>query len=280
PCIECNRSIKFDRLLERAGRMGFESLATGHHARITRGDGGVSHRLRRGADPEKDQSYVLSMLGQAELARVMFPVGNMTKRDVRAEARRLGLRTAAKPDSQDVCFVSRIGGRQAFLGNRIPLRPGVVVDSPGTTVGTVPAVELVTVGQRRGLGTPSPPPRPATGGNRPSPTKADRQFVTDVDMAAAVVTIGPLEDLLVDELEVTDQTWVEGPVADGAPVEVQTSAHGRPIPARWQSGRLHLAQPIRRVAPGQSVVLYEGDRVLGGGIATDRHGGPAVAPAR
>src|SRR6202050_4966476 len=112
PCIECNRSIKFDRLLARSDRLGFDRLATGHHARVA---GGIPLRLRRGADFDKDQSYVLSMLGQAELGRVLFPVGEMTKSDVRAHARRLGLRTAAKPDSQDVCFISSVEGRQGFL---------------------------------------------------------------------------------------------------------------------------------------------------------------------
>ncbi|HEY2214544.1 MAG TPA: asparagine synthase-related protein, partial [Acidimicrobiales bacterium] len=105
PCIECNRSIKFDRLLERAERLGFDVLATGHHARVTRDD---AFQLRRGADADKDQSYVLSMLGQGELARVTFPVGEMTKAEVRVHATRLGLRTADKPDSQDVCFINSV----------------------------------------------------------------------------------------------------------------------------------------------------------------------------
>ena len=115
PCIECNRSMKFDLLLRRAERLGFDRLATGHHARVTRqGAGGTGAdgpiwRLRRGADPAKDQSYVLSMLGQDALSRVVFPVGDMTKDDVRAHAARLGLRTAAKPDSQDVCFIGSVG---------------------------------------------------------------------------------------------------------------------------------------------------------------------------
>src|SRR6202453_3971627 len=114
PCIECNRSIKFDRLLERSDRLGFDRLATGPPARVGRGR---SFRLRRGADPDKDQSYVLSMLGQPELARVVFPVGEMTKPEVRSHAARLGLRTAGKPDSQDVCFIGSVEGRQGFLAD-------------------------------------------------------------------------------------------------------------------------------------------------------------------
>ena len=149
PCIECNRSIKFDRLLERSDRLGFDRLATGHHARVTRDD---PFRLRRGADTAKDQSYVLSMLGQDQLRRVVFPVGEMTKFDVRAARGPLGLRTAGKPDSQDVCFIGRVEGRQGFLGGRMAFHPGKVVNAAGEAVGTVDAVELVTVGQRRGMG--------------------------------------------------------------------------------------------------------------------------------
>ncbi len=127
PCIECNRHLKFDRLLERARALGFDAVATGHHARRehTRGRW---FRLCRGADPAKDQSYVLAMLGQDQLARTLFPVGEMTKAEVRDEAARLGLRTAAKPDSQDVCFIRSDEGRQGFLGDRLALHAGRLVD--------------------------------------------------------------------------------------------------------------------------------------------------------
>ena len=135
PCIECNRSLKFDRLLRRAERLGFDRLATGHHARVA-GDGATATgagglQLRRGADPLKDQSYVLSMLGQDALARVLFPVGDMTKAEVRAQAHRLGLRTAAKPDSQDVCFIGSAEGREGFLSGRLELHRADVVDADG-----------------------------------------------------------------------------------------------------------------------------------------------------
>ena len=132
PCIECNRRIKFDRLLARSDRLGFDRLATGHHARVT-AEGGLRLRLRlrRGADPAKDQSYVLSMLDQSALGRVVFPVGDMTKDAVRAHAARLGLRTADKPDSQDVCFITSIEGRAGFLAERLPFHAGEVVDTAG-----------------------------------------------------------------------------------------------------------------------------------------------------
>jgi tRNA-specific 2-thiouridylase len=251
PCIECNRHLKFDRFLDRARRLGFDAVATGHHARVVAEDGG-GWSLRRGADPAKDQSYVLHMLGERQLARVLLPIGAMTKAEVRDLAAGLGLRTATKADSQDVCFISRRGGRQAFLGDRIPLRPGRVVDEAGRQLGTVAAVELVTVGQRRGVG--------PTIGNR---------YVIDVDPDSAVVRVGPEQQLLVRELEVAAPTWVGAPPGPDEDLEVQVSAHGTPVAARWDpAGRVRLAAPLRRVAPGQSAVLYRGDAVVGGGVVT------------
>ncbi len=155
PCIECNRHLKFDRLTERARVLDFDAVATGHHARVTASSQASGwFELERGFDREKDQSYVLHMIDGADLRRTMFPVGTMTKTEVRAHAARLGLRTAAKPDSQDVCFITSTGGRTTFLGSRIPFRPATVRDMSGAVVGRLPAVELVTLGQRRGLGLP------------------------------------------------------------------------------------------------------------------------------
>ncbi len=249
PCIECNRHLKFDRLLARATALGFEAVATGHHARlVTRPDG--RRRVARGADGPKDQSYVLHMLDQAALARVLFPVGTMTKADVRTEATRRGLRTAAKPDSQDVCFIGAATGRRGFLGERLTFTPARVVDGEGNPVGAVDAVELVTVGQRRGLGlTPGPEPR----------------FVTAVDVPAATVTVGRREDLLDDGLTLEQPVWADGPVE--GPVIVQCSAHGEPRQGHLRGGDLRWDAPQPRVAPGQSVVFYDGDEVLGGAIA-------------
>ncbi|MGH9222669.1 MAG: tRNA 2-thiouridine(34) synthase MnmA [Acidimicrobiales bacterium] len=252
PCIECNRHLKFGKLLQRARQLGFDAVATGHHARRRTDAATGRHLLLRGADPAKDQSYVLYVLGQAELGRCLFPVGDLTKAEVRGKARALGLRTADKPDSQEVCFVATSGGREAFLSGRIGLRPGRVVDTAGRAVGQVHAVELVTVGQRRGLG---------TGGG-------ERRFALQVDRSAATVTVGPLSDLLVDRIGVTGLTWVGGEAPGAGPVGVQGSAHGRPVPGRLDGGTVVLDQPHRRVAPGQSVVFYRGDEVLGGAIAT------------
>src|SRR3974390_1349180 len=146
PCIECNRTMKFDRLLRRAERLGFDRLATGHHARVAGTHAGGPLSLRRGVDDAKDQSYVLSMLGQGELAPVLFPVGVMTKDEGRAPARRLGLRTAVKTARPGVCFIGRAEGREGFLAGRLDLHPGEVFDAAGNQAGTVDAVELVTVG--------------------------------------------------------------------------------------------------------------------------------------
>ena len=151
PCIECNRHVKFGRLLERAERLGFDALATGHHAQVVGPPG--ARRLMRGADRLKDQSYVLSMLAQAQLEQLLLPIGSMTKDDVRALASELELGTAAKPDSQDVCFIHSSVGRRGFLDDRLEMHPGEIVDDvSGEVVGEVPAIEMVTVGQRRGLG--------------------------------------------------------------------------------------------------------------------------------
>jgi tRNA-specific 2-thiouridylase len=256
PCVECNRHLKFDRLLARSDQLGFDAVATGHHARVVAEPEG-KWSLRRGRDGDKDQSYVLHMLSQRQLARIRLPVGELTKAEVRQVAAQLGLRTAAKPDSQDVCFISRSGGRQAFLGSRIGLRAGRVVDQAGAVVGAVPAVELITIGQRKGLGL-----EPA------GPDAAGPRYVVDVDVPAARVTVGPLEALLVTEVAVRDPAWVDGPPAPNEPLEVQVSAHGRPVAATWSPrGSVVTAESIRRVAPGQSVVLYRGDAVVGGGTA-------------
>jgi tRNA-specific 2-thiouridylase len=257
PCVACNRHLKFDRFLERASQLGFDAIATGHHARVQAPTADVAvWRLRRGVDEAKDQSYVLHMLGQEQLARLHLPVGEMTKAEVRRRAAALGLRTANKPDSQDVCFLSSSGGRQEFLGARIPLRPGTVIDRSGAVVGRVPAVELVTVGQRRALGNPGGTLAPG-----------ERRYAVEVDVPAGIVTVGPVEELLVSEVGVEAVTWTAAALPDGAPVLAQFSAHGAPLPGRWHPGRVVLEERTRRVAPGQSVALYAGDVVVGGGTA-------------
>jgi tRNA-specific 2-thiouridylase len=257
PCVECNRHLKFDRLLRRAELLGFDAIATGHHARVARtANGGFT--LERGADAAKDQSYVVHMLDQTALSRTLFPVGDIDKARVREIAAERGLRTASKPDSQDVCFITSRGGRETFLGNRIAFRAGRVVDGEGADVGEVAALEMVTIGQRRGIGLPGGGPK---------------RYVVDVDMSAGVVTVGGEGDIMRASMRVEQVVWTDQPQL--GPVRVQCSAHGatatatvalegdpRTVEVTWDA-------PQRRVAPGQSVVFYDSvDRlVLGGGIA-------------
>jgi tRNA-uridine 2-sulfurtransferase len=253
PCVECNRHVKFDRLLHRARQLGFDCIATGHHVRRVQTPAG-QWALARAVDNSKDQSYVVHMLGAEVIECCLFPVGEMQKSDVRAYATKMGLRTADKPDSQDVCFIAKSqGGRLTFLGSRIPLRPARVVDTAGNEVGQVEAVELLTIGQRRGLNVAA----------------GERRYVVDVDVPGQTVVIGESDDLLTDELHVDHPTWSHMAPAEGASVLVQCSAHGDAFSATaWDAGtRLVLTHPERKVAPGQSVVLYTDDVVLGGGFA-------------
>ncbi|QYG94568.1 tRNA 2-thiouridine(34) synthase MnmA [Iamia sp. SCSIO 61187] len=260
PCMACNREVKFGALLDRADRLGFAAVATGHHARVVTGPDGV-RRVGRGADGAKDQSYVLAGLDHDRLGRVLFPVGSSTKGDVRGEAAALGLVTAAKPDSQDVCFITRTDGRARFLGRRLTLTTGRVVDGDGRELGTVPAVEAVTIGQRRGLGLP--------GGTAP-------RYVVATDPSTATVVVGSEADLRVGSQAVADVGWSAGPLTGD--LVWQVSAHGTPrvgrLVADGAGARVHWRSPERRVAPGQALVAYDGDVVVAWATARpdpDRH---------
>jgi tRNA-specific 2-thiouridylase len=207
----------------------------------------------RGTDLAKDQSYVLYMLGPRELARTLLPVGELTKAAVRERATRLGLRTAAKPDSMDVCFITR-GGRTQFLADRAPTPSGTIVDTAGALVGRHDGVAAFTVGQRRGLGV----------------ALGQRRYVVDVDAPSSTVTVGTRGDLLRDSVDLRDLS-VTLPRALGSrprSVLAQVRAHGEPIAAHLRGQRVRFERLQPRVAPGQVVVLYDGDTVLGGGIAT------------
>jgi tRNA-uridine 2-sulfurtransferase len=255
PCIECNRHVKFDRLLARAQRLGFDAIATGHHVRREQAVDG-SWRLLRAVDRAKDQSYVVHMLDPSVIAQCLFPVGDMEKAEVRTRAAALGLRTADKPDSQDVCFIEATkGGRRVFLGSRIPLRSATVVDTTGAVVGAVDAVELVTIGQRKGLGIGGGPIR----------------YAIDVDPVAGRVVVGDSADLLTDRIELSGFPAFDHD-ANTESLSVQCSAHGDALPVRSvEPGSVaghvtvHLVEPHRRIAPGQSVVVYAGETVLAGG---------------
>jgi tRNA-specific 2-thiouridylase len=245
PCIECNRHIKFDLLFERAQRLGFDAVATGHHAQVRWRDG--QPVLERGADTAKDQSYVLGYLQDTQLARLLLPIGSMNKDDVRAHAERVGLRTWDKPDSQDVCFIEASKGREVFLRSRINLTSARVVDRvSGEVVGHTDAAELMTVGQRRGV-TPD--------------RDGAKRFVAAVDVAAGRVEVGRLEDVMVNSLslDAASLTFARHELADGTQVWAQWSAHGQPRRATLRHGAdwaLDLAEPARPVAKGQTVVFY------------------------
>ncbi len=246
PCVECNRTMKFGRVLERARRLGYDFVATGHHARIVTIDGGLA--LARATDRAKDQSYVLYMLGAEELARTLLPVGDLTKAEVRAHARALGLRTADKRESMDVCFIKR-GEREAFLGSRIPRRSGAIVDEHGVVVGAHDGIDAFTIGQRRGLGV-------AVG---------ERRYVTDIAVGTATVTVGPRDALLHERVRLRDVCWSRTG-CDVRAMLVQSRAHGTPVRARLDGDELVFASPHPRVAPGQVVAFYDGDLCCGGGI--------------
>lgn len=250
PCVECNRTVKFSRLVAQAAEFGCDVVATGHYARVR--DEGGRFRLLRGVDRDKDQSYVLSMLTQDELARVRFPVGDLAKPQVRELAAALGLRTANKPESMDICFVGQRDYR-AFLRSQAPeaIESGVLVTVGGEQVGTHDGVADFTIGQRRGLGVAFGEPR----------------YVVGVDSESRTVTIGTKEDLAVDEVRVERVTWVDKPLAPGSETSVQYRAHGDAVPGRWMGdGTVQFSEPQYAVAPGQTAALYRDDDVIGSSI--------------
>jgi tRNA-specific 2-thiouridylase len=251
PCVECNRTVKFDRLLGRLDAFDCDVLVTGHHARSRFANG--SWRLHRGADQAKDQSYVLSMLTQRELSRTRFPVGEMTKADVRQSASRIGLRTAHKPESMDICFVGRRDYR-SFLRDTAPtaFRPGPVVDEGGAEIGRHDGIIGFTVGQRRGLGVAVGEPR----------------YVVHIEPSTATVVLGRRADLSVAGVRLREVTWTQGEPVAGR-IEAQYRAHGEPVEAAINRDRLLFASAQEGVAPGQTVAFYDRDRVLGGALIAE-----------
>jgi tRNA-uridine 2-sulfurtransferase len=252
PCVECNRSIKFSLLLKQAAAFGCDLLATGHYARVSFVDG--KHQLLRGKDRNKDQSYVVGMLGQRELARVRFPVGDLEKSETRELAGALGLRTAAKPDSQDICFVGK-GHYTSFLQKVEPAAraPGPIIDTAGQVVGRHEGIAGFTIGQRRGTGV-------AVG---------ERRYVIEVRPETATIVLGERSHLGVVGAVLTDLTWVDLPVTPGNTVEVQYRAHGAAVEGVWEGGAVHFEIPQTAVSPGQTAVLYRDQRVLGSGIIAE-----------
>ncbi len=253
PCVRCNRGVKVRELLHLADSLGADAVATGHYARVA----GPEPHLLRGRDTDKDQSYFLHMLGPDTLRRLRFPLGDLTKTQVRAEAERLGLPGATKGESQELCFVPT-GRYDAFVdaraGDRV--RPGPVVDATGAVVGQHDGVHRFTPGQRKNLGV----------------ALGYRAFVVQVDASSGSVQLGTRTDARMDALAL-DEVALHVDATIARRCQVVTRYRQAPVPATVEfsgSGRAEvvLQHPVDVVAPGQYAVFYDGDRVLGGGLIT------------
>jgi tRNA-uridine 2-sulfurtransferase len=255
PCVHCNGDLKFATLAERAEGLGAALVATGHYARVIRDEDRGTYRLLRGADASKDQSYFLFTLSQAQLAHAMFPVGALQKQEVRDRARELGLPVADKHDSHEICFVP--DGDQAAFVERQTAAPaaGVIRDADGRVVGRHAGVHRFTVGQRKGLGLSSPIPL----------------YVVGIDASAATVTVGPRSALERTILTASGVNWIAGGApATGTRVTAQIRYRHREAAATlepFDGDRVQATfdDPQTAVAPGQAVVFYSGDEVVGGG---------------
>ncbi len=265
PCLPCNRHIRFGLLLKKALALGADYLATGHYARIRRDPDG--YRLLRAVDPQKDQSYVLYSLGQFELSRTLFPVGEYTKAQVREVATRLGLPVADKPESQDFCFLGGLDYRDWLSLQAVDVQPGPIEDLSGRKLGEHRGIVFYTVGQRRGLGIAAGAPL----------------YVVAIDPARNAIIVGPEAALYRDTLEAEDVHWVSGRTPAG-PVRVTARIRYRAAeaaatlePRSDGSVLVRFDVPQRAPTPGQAVVFYRGDEVLGGGII--RRVAPVPVPA-
>jgi tRNA-specific 2-thiouridylase len=256
PCIECNRRVRFSVLLERTAALGCNVLVTGHHARIRQDAAGF--HLIRAVDDSKDQSYVLHMLKQEDLAKVRLPVGEMTKTKVREYAAKMGLRTADKPDSQDLCFVGD-GSYRDFIRSRFPeaARPGPLVTSDGTQLAEHKGMVDFTIGQRRGLGV----------------ALGDRRYVVDIKPETSTVVLGTRDELLAAGCRVDDVSFIAGGPPASQTISVKIRYRSEPVPATLLDGGdgwlVHFDKPQLAVAPGQAAVFYAEDEVLGGGTISE-----------
>jgi tRNA-specific 2-thiouridylase len=248
PCVRCNAFVRFDLMLGRVLELGFDRMATGHYARIMSGPDGPE--LHTAVDSAKDQSYMLYHLDREHLGSIVFPLGGMTKPEVREHAREFGLPVANKAESQEICFVPR-GETARYLAERLPVHAGAVVDSSGRELGTHRGTALYTVGQRSGFG---------------DLKEAGPWFVLRVDAPANRLVVGRKEELGVREVELRDVTFVGAPPAGPVRCEARLRYHAPAIAGEYAAGRLSLDEPFLGAAPGQAAVLYSGTRVLGGGI--------------
>ncbi len=254
PCIKCNQSLKFEVLLKKALSLGADYLATGHYARIVGTNGG--YRLLKGVDAEKDQSYFLFTMTPEQLSRVLFPVGGLTKKEVREYARKAGLRTSEKKESQEICFVTEPSYAD-FLSSRVPASPGEIVDAEGRVLGAHTGLHNYTIGQRKGLALSGGP-----------------FYVLGLDTARNRLVVGPSEGLLSKGLVAADVNWINErahrAAKDGltnVSVKIRYRHPGVESTVRIIGNEAHVEflAPQKAVTPGQAVVFYSGDEVLGGG---------------
>ncbi|MDX2271628.1 MAG: tRNA 2-thiouridine(34) synthase MnmA [Cyanobacteriota bacterium] len=262
PCSQCNKTVKFGPLLTYAREtLGIDRIATGHYARIQRDPQTGRYQLRRALDRSKDQSYFLYDLSQDHLAGSLFPLGDFTKAETRRIAAQLGLATAAKPESQDLCLIETHGSMQKFLDHYIPAGKGQIVDTQGHVLGEHDGIHHYTVGQRKGLGIAAPHPL----------------YVVRLDRAMNRVVVGERQEATQSAATVRQVNWVSIPCpGEAIPASVQVRYRTDPVPAlvtpmpdaQGSLTRAHLqfAEPQFGVTPGQAAVWYDGDCVLGGGL--------------
>ncbi len=268
PCLACNDRLKFDFLMRRAEFMDADIVATGHYARVQ--NSGGTYRLLSGIDPLKDQAYVLYTLTQDKLAKLALPIGEYNKDEIRAMATRFGLPVADKPDSQDICFIPT-GNYKEFVEDRLKQRvPGILRKSDGTVLGKHDGVHQFTIGQRKGL--------PIAGGTgRPI-------FVTHINAATGDITVGDATELLKDELWASGVSWISGSEPIGSVrVQARIRYNGKNASAtvtpHGEWARLKFDEPVRAITPGQAVVFFAGDEVLGGGLIEPAPPGEFAATA-
>jgi tRNA-specific 2-thiouridylase len=264
PCLRCNEKIKFSALLDRALALGFEAVATGHHAKL------IDGQLKRSVDSAKDQSYVLAVLTRDQLSHAIFPLGDSTKDQVRAEAAARGLSVASKPDSHDICFIAD-GDTQGFLARKLGEQPGEIVDgATGQVLGGHAGTFGFTVGQRKGLNLTTPTP------------SGEPRYVLSIQPKTNTVVVGSSRELEVDVIRCGRPVWTSGVPAEPFDCLVQMRAHGMVSPASItvaEQGDViaQLTEPQRGVAAGQALVMYDGDRVVGSATITAAERAAAVS---
>ena len=255
PCIRCNQYVKFDSLLTRTGELDADFIATGHYARIAQSANG--YRLLKATDLAKDQSYFLYTLGQRELQHLLLPIGNLLKTEVRRLAAEQGLPASSRPDSQDICFIPDNDYR-SFIARHIPLKSGDIVDTEGRVLGRHDGLARYTVGQRQGLGL----------------TSNKRLYVLKLDTASNRLVVGPQDQLLSNTLFASKLSWVSGeapkePISITAKIRYRSPDVVAKLHLRDGLAEVNFHQPQRAITPGQAIVFYQGDAVLGGGIIED-----------